>query len=152
MSGSMLVIGSLYASGSVHAGGAGSWAVIVLYYIFVLTYESTWGIAARIYASEIQPVETRAMANCVAQGLGFVSKPARAHTCGLLILISSNGESADFYGTALVHRLACRLHNSNLTSEVNLCGLFSVRRLIIVDFDCPHHSYARDSRKVTRDN
>lgn len=70
----MFVIGALYAADGVQvAGGAGRWFVIVLIFAFALTYVSTWGIVGKIYASEIQPVETRAAANSMAQGLNFVS-------------------------------------------------------------------------------
>lgn len=74
LSGVMLLIGSLYAAGAVHSYGVARWVVIVSVYIFGLTYCTTWAIVGKIYASEIQPTHTRAAANCVAQGLGFVSR------------------------------------------------------------------------------
>ena len=71
----MYIIGSLYVTNSVHAsGGPGRWIVIVLIFIFAMLYVSTWGIVGKIYASEIQPAETRAAANSIAQGLNFVSE------------------------------------------------------------------------------
>ena len=74
LSSCMFIIGSLYATDSVHAqSGPGRWFVITFVFIFALTYCSTWAIVGKIYASEIQPVQTRAAANSVAQGLGFVS-------------------------------------------------------------------------------
>lgn len=70
----MAIIGSLYASDSVAPNsGAARWVVIVLIFIFALTYVSTWGIVGKIYASEIQPTRTRATANALAQALNFVS-------------------------------------------------------------------------------
>jgi MFS family permease len=72
LSGCMLLIGTLYASGAVHPYGMVRWVVIVAVFVFGLTYCATWGIVGKIYASEIQPAHTRAAANCVAQGLGFV--------------------------------------------------------------------------------
>jgi MFS family permease len=75
MSGIMFLIGSLYAAGAVHAYGPARWIVIVAVFVFGLTYCVTWGIFGKIYASEIQPANTRAAANCVAQGLGFVRVP-----------------------------------------------------------------------------
>lgn len=73
LSSCMFIIGSLYATDSVHAhSGSGRWFVIMLVFVFALTYCSTWAIVGKIYASEIQPVQTRAAANSVAQGLGFV--------------------------------------------------------------------------------
>lgn len=67
----MLIIGSLYASNSVHTTGPVRWIVVVMIFVFALTFCSTWAIAAKIYASEIQPARTRASANCLAQGLNF---------------------------------------------------------------------------------
>lgn len=69
----MYLIGCLYATESVHkSGGPGRWFVIVMIFIFALFYVSTWGLVGKMYASEIQPMETRAAANSLAQGLGFV--------------------------------------------------------------------------------
>lgn len=44
-----------------------------LNYLFFLAYPAALGIVGKIYASEIQPANTRAAASSVAQGLGFVS-------------------------------------------------------------------------------
>jgi len=71
LSSCMLLIGSLYAASAVHPYGAARWVVIISVFIFGLTYCATWGVVGKIYASEIQPANTRAAANCVAQGLGF---------------------------------------------------------------------------------
>lgn len=68
----MFIIGTLYATDSVHPYGVGRWFVIVLIFVFALTYCVTWGVVGKIYASEIQPAKTRASASCVAQSLGFV--------------------------------------------------------------------------------
>ncbi len=74
LTGCMYIIGSLYASDDVHANeGGGRWVIILLLFIFAMTYVSTWGIVGKIYATEIQPQHTRAAANSVAQGLNFVS-------------------------------------------------------------------------------
>jgi len=70
----MYTIGSLYASSGVHAGhGVGRWVVVVAIFVIALTYCATWAVAAKLYASEIQPARTRASANSVAQGMSFVS-------------------------------------------------------------------------------
>ena len=74
LAGCMYIIGSLYVTGSVQPGGVGRWVVIVLIFVFALLYVSTWGIVGKIYASEIQPGETRAAGNSIAQGLNFVSR------------------------------------------------------------------------------
>jgi MFS family permease len=75
LSACMLVVGSLYASNSVHTEGAGKWLVIVLIFAFAMTYASTWAVVSKIYASEIQPMPTRAAANSIAQSLNFVRTP-----------------------------------------------------------------------------
>lgn len=113
LSGCMFVVGSLYATNSVHANsGSGRWFVIVLIFVFALTYCATWGIVGKIYASEIQPVQTRAAANSVAQGLNFVS-----HTQTLLIhmLIYK------------VHELARGLCHSHLPCALLLWRILSFR-------------------------
>ena len=92
LSGCMFIIGSLYASDSVHANsGSGRWLVIVLIFVFALTYCATWGIVGEIYASEIQPVQTRAAANSVAQGLNFVSYVANLQDHMLTFISSQTG-------------------------------------------------------------
>ncbi|KAF2220162.1 general substrate transporter [Elsinoe ampelina] len=69
----MLLIGSLYASNAITPTSPARFLVISLVFIFGLTYCCTWGIVGKIYASEIQPPQTRSMANCVAQGIGFLT-------------------------------------------------------------------------------
>lgn len=69
----MFVIGALYASSSVHQGyGSARWVVVVSIFVFALAYCATWAVVMKIYASEIQPAKTRASANSIAQGMGFV--------------------------------------------------------------------------------
>jgi MFS family permease len=75
LSGCMLLIGSLYAAEAVHAYGVARWVVIVSIFVFALTYSLTWNIVAKIYASEIQPAQTRATANSIATGFCFVCVP-----------------------------------------------------------------------------
>lgn len=70
----MLLIGSLYAAGSVHSDhGAARWVVIVAIYIFAISFCMTWAISFRIYANEIQPTRTRASAANLANSLNWVS-------------------------------------------------------------------------------
>jgi hypothetical protein len=73
LSACMLLIGSLYASNSVHgSAGLARWIVIVTIYIFAVAFCSTWAISIRIYSSEIQPSETRAAATSLAQSANWV--------------------------------------------------------------------------------
>ncbi len=73
LAGCMLLMGILYAADVVHPYGFARWVVIISVFVFGLSYCATWGIVGKLYASEIQPAHTRAAANSVAQGLGFVS-------------------------------------------------------------------------------
>ena len=87
----MFVIGSLYASENVHANtGIGRWVVIVMIFVFAVTYTATWAIVGKIYASEIQPVETRTAANSIAQGLNFVSRISFRRNANDVLIIRSS--------------------------------------------------------------
>lgn len=138
LSGCMFVIGTLYATDSVHAhSGSGRWFVILLVFVFALTYCATWGIVGKIYASEIQPVQTRAAANSVAQGLNFVS------------LIQSLAIYMLIYA---VHKLACGLCHSHLPCPLLFWRIFSFRWTISFH---PHRAralHARNTRTGVRRN
>ena len=70
----MMSIGSLYASNSVHADyGAARWAVIVMIYVFCITYSASWAVGIKVYTSEIQPAKTRAAASSLAYSSNWVS-------------------------------------------------------------------------------
>ncbi|KAM0818051.1 putative General substrate transporter [Seiridium cardinale] len=97
----MLLIGTLYAAGVVHPYGVARWVVIVAVFAFGLTYCATWGIVGKIYASEIQPSNTRAAANCVAQGLGFFTNWLVAILTPILLDKSAFGAYFLFGGLAL---------------------------------------------------
>lgn len=71
IAGTMLLIGSLYASHATDTP-AGRWAVIVLLYIFVIAFSMSWAIVCRTYSAEIQPNETRASATSLAQCANWV--------------------------------------------------------------------------------
>ncbi|KAF2721393.1 general substrate transporter [Polychaeton citri CBS 116435] len=103
LAGCMVLIGGLYASGSVSAdGGAGRWVVIVLIFVFALSYVSTWGIVGKIYASEIQPAHNRATANALAQALNFFTNFLTAIITPIFLARSSSGPYFLFAGlTAL---------------------------------------------------
>ncbi|KAI1259296.1 general substrate transporter [Xylariaceae sp. FL1019] len=89
LSSCMFLMGSLYAAGVVHADGVARWFVILAVFVFGLTYCGTWGIVGKIYASEIQPGNTRAAANCVAQGLSFFTNWLVAILAPILLDASS---------------------------------------------------------------
>ncbi|KAI9827979.1 MAG: hypothetical protein M1819_006822 [Sarea resinae] len=99
----MFIIGSLYASNSVHGHkGAGRWVVIVFIFVFALTYCSTWGIVGKIYASEIQPAQTRAAANSLAQGLNFFTNWIVAFATPIFLAHSSYGPYFLFGSLSLI--------------------------------------------------
>ncbi|KAK0636436.1 general substrate transporter [Bombardia bombarda] len=92
LAGCMTIIGSLYASNSVLSDrGAGRWIVIVLIFVFALTYCATWGIVGKIYASEIQPGHNRATANALAQALNFFTNFLTAFITPIFLARSSSG-------------------------------------------------------------
>lgn len=98
LAGCMLTIGSLYASNSVHKdSGIGRWIVIVLIFVFALSYVSTWGFVGKIYASEIQPGHNRATANALAQALNFVS-----HSSLTRVALIDNDEQLTNFLTAFI--------------------------------------------------
>ncbi|GAB7341820.1 hypothetical protein MBLNU457_g0145t2 [Dothideomycetes sp. NU457] len=88
---SMFLIGILYASHSVNAHSPTRYLVIILVFVFSLTYAATWAVVAKIYASEIQPAETRSAASCVAQGMGFFTNWLVAVLTPFLLAKSSFG-------------------------------------------------------------
>lgn len=96
LSASMALIGSLYASESVHESyGAGRWVVVVMIYVFTVCYcmsklvtellklvglllislFQAWAVGVKVFASEIQPIATRATATSLAQSANCVSLP-----------------------------------------------------------------------------
>ncbi|KAK5113467.1 hypothetical protein LTR85_010895 [Meristemomyces frigidus] len=81
LSGTMFLVGIMYAAKAVHRTGTGRWIVIISIFAFALIYAATWAMVGKIYASEIQPGHTRAASNSLAQGLGFF-------TNGLVALIT----------------------------------------------------------------
>lgn len=132
----MLVIGSLYATGSVRAGSVGGWLVIVGIYIFALAYVSTWAIVAKIYATEIHPAHIRATANALAQALNWVS----SHL-GLILPRNSLNMSTD---TLIACKLLGGFHHSYFSREILFRALLPVRRLYDPNLDSPCSLHARD--------
>ncbi|KAI1823684.1 general substrate transporter [Xylaria intraflava] len=69
----MILIGSLYASNSVHPTyGAARWVVIVAVYIYCIIQATTWAVGIKVWAPEIQPQHTRAQATNIAYGSNWV--------------------------------------------------------------------------------
>ncbi|KAI9152040.1 Sugar transport protein MST8 [Paramyrothecium foliicola] len=97
----MFLIGSMYASESVHAYGTGRWVVVISVYLFGIVYCLTWGIFAKIYASEIQPGHTRAAANSIGMALSFFTNWLVASITPILLSASAFGAYFLFGGLAL---------------------------------------------------
>lgn len=75
----MFVIGSLYASGRVHAShGSARWVVVAMIYLFAMVFSATWAVGFRVYVSEIQPAKTRAGASSLSLSANWVSSTAFA--------------------------------------------------------------------------
>ena len=139
----MFIIGCLYASDNVHAiGGAGRWFVVVLIFAFALIYAATWAIVGKIYASEVQPAQTRAAANSLAQGLNFVRRLQQAHAIGDSI-------NTDV-GIIIVYKLACSLCNPYLPRSVLVRCLLSLRRSLSVHGHSASNIHAGDTRSIPR--
>ena len=123
-------IGSLYASGSVHQTfGPGRWVVIVSIYLFSIAYcmsESlfpflrdvpfehylcislAWALGIKVYASEIQPVPTRATATSLAQSANCASNPS----------VHTSSTSYSFYRPRIVMFCYTRLIYSDLADKL----------------------------------
>ncbi|KAL3418964.1 polyol transporter 2-like protein 1 [Phlyctema vagabunda] len=111
LSSCMFIIGGLYASNVVHAhAGAGRWLVIILIFAFALSYCATWGVAGKIYASEIQPPQTRATTNSVAQGLNFFTNWLVAFSTPIFLAHSSYGAYFLFGGISLLSVTILAMH------------------------------------------
>ncbi|KAI8205420.1 hypothetical protein K4K53_004131 [Colletotrichum sp. SAR 10_77] len=96
----MLLMGILYAAGVVHPYGAARWVVIICVFAFGLTYSATWNIVGKVYASEIQPGNTRAAANCVGTGVNFLCNWIVAMITPILLDKSAFGAYFLFAGLA----------------------------------------------------
>ncbi|KAH0436169.1 hypothetical protein CcaCcLH18_04459 [Colletotrichum camelliae] len=96
----MLLMGILYAAGVVHPYGAARWVVIICVFAFGLTYCATWNIVGKVYASEIQPGNTRAAANCVGTGVNFLCNWIVAMITPILLDKSAFGAYFLFAGLA----------------------------------------------------
>ncbi|PGH33688.1 DNA-directed RNA polymerase III subunit RPC2 [[Emmonsia] crescens] len=99
----MALIGSLYASNSVHpVSGAGRWVVIVSIYLFSITYSMTWALGLKIYSSEIQSVSIRATVTSIAQSANCMTNFFVAYITPTLLNASSFGMYFLFCGCVVI--------------------------------------------------
>lgn len=105
---SMVLIGTLYASDSVHASsGPGRWVVIVTIYIFVLGYCMTWAVGFKVFATEIQPARSRATATSLGQAANSITNFGVAFVTPVLLSKSSSGIYFLFGGASAVTLGVC---------------------------------------------
>lgn len=102
LAGLMFLIGSLYAAGAVTVGGSARWVVVVSVFLHGMLYCATWGIVAKVYASEIQPGNTRAAANSVAMALSYFTNWFVAFITPILLSASAFGAYFLFGGVTLI--------------------------------------------------
>ncbi|KAB2574522.1 High-affinity glucose transporter ght2 [Lasiodiplodia theobromae] len=132
LAGTMVLIGSLYASNSVHGDhGAARWVVMVSIYVFAIIFSASWAIGFRVYASEIQPPKTRASASSLAQSANWFANFVVALTTPVFLAHSSYGVYF-FFG-------ACSL----FTSAVCFVAMPETRgrTLETIDASFDHHSW-----------
>ncbi|MCJ1351909.1 MAG: hypothetical protein MMC33_001893 [Icmadophila ericetorum] len=131
LSAAMVLIGSMYASNSVHPhSGAGRWVVIVSIYIFAVTYCMrprtrvsygkfvanpfiyciAWALSIKIFASEIQPVATRATATSLSQSANCVTNFFVAFITPVLLARSSSGIYFLFFGASIITVIICAIY------------------------------------------
>lgn len=142
----MVVMGSLYASKSVHSDrGAGRWAVIVMIYLFAITFSASWAVTLRVYAPEIQPPRTRASASSLAQSAHCVSIKVLFFFLNLGIQLCADTDLT----VCELHRCA---HNAGILEHVIIRGIFLLRWLYAVDGCGILLHDAGDQRKVIGDD
>ncbi|KAF2107651.1 putative MFS sugar transporter [Lophiotrema nucula] len=106
----MLVIGSLYAADVVHSDyGAGRWVVVACIFLFTFVYSGSWAVTISIYASEVQPLKTRAAASSLGRSGNWVVNWVVAFTTPVFLTASSSGVYFMFGASCLVTAVVCFL-------------------------------------------
>lgn len=107
----MLLMGILYASISVHGDhGAARWIIIVTIYVFAVSFSMTWAIGIKVFASEIQPVKTRAIATSLSQAANCVTNFFVAFITPVLLAKSSYAVYFLFGGCSAIAVVVCTLY------------------------------------------
>lgn len=167
----MATIGSLYASGSVHQTfGPGRWVVIVSIYLFSIAYcmsESlfpfvrdvpfehylcislAWALGIKVYASEIQPVPTRATVTSLAQSANCASNPS-VHISSTFYL----SRIVVFYYTRLIYsdladKFLRRSYHPSFARKVIFRIILSLLRMYYRDCRSVRTVHARNERSST---
>jgi hypothetical protein len=127
----MVLMGSLYATDSVHANhGIGRWIIILTIYIFSIAYSMTWAFGVKIFASEIQPAHTRATATALAQAANFMTNFIVAFITPVLLAKSNSGAYWLFGGASAFTTAVCFFYmpetkGRDLEAVVEAFGLHS---------------------------
>ncbi|KAI1082007.1 sugar transport protein [Whalleya microplaca] len=88
----MLIMGSLYAAGEVHANdGAARWVVIVCIYLFAGVFSATWAIGFRAFLIESLPRKTRSSAASLGQSCNWLANFVVALTTPVFVSTSTYG-------------------------------------------------------------
>ncbi|KAK0377180.1 hypothetical protein CLIM01_05434 [Colletotrichum limetticola] len=99
----MLLMGSLFVAGEVHAEtGAGKWVVIVSIYLFAIVYSVTWAIGFRTFMVESLPSRTRSSASSLAQSSNWLANYVVALITPVLLSKSTFGAYFLFAGCSFV--------------------------------------------------
>ncbi|EJD42273.1 hypothetical protein AURDEDRAFT_186068 [Auricularia subglabra TFB-10046 SS5] len=102
----MLLIGTLYASHATDAQ-AGRIAVIVMIFLFLISFAMSWAVVVRVYSSEIQPMRTRAAATALSQAANWIINWLIAFSTPLFLARSSSGPYFLFGGCSLATVVVC---------------------------------------------
>ncbi|KAJ4295504.1 hypothetical protein N0V90_007517 [Kalmusia sp. IMI 367209] len=106
----MLVIGALYAANAVFSDrGAGRWVVVVFIFLFTFVYSGTWAVTISIYASEVQPIRTRAAASSLGRSGNWIVNWIVAFTTPIFLTKSSSGVYFLFGAACLLTSVVCFL-------------------------------------------
>ena len=106
-----MLMGILYATDSVHAAyGVGRWIVIVTIYVFAITYATTWAIGIKLFASEIQPRDTRATATSLAQAANCITNFFVAFITPVILSRSPSGAYFLFAAATILTTCVCMVY------------------------------------------
>lgn len=104
----MIVIGALYAANAVFSDhGAGRWIVVSFIFLFTFVYSGTWAVTISIYATEVQPMKTRAAASSLGRSGNWIVNWIVAFTTPIFLASSSSGVYFMFGASCLVTAVVC---------------------------------------------
>lgn len=127
----MIGIGVLYACNFVFSDhGAGRWIVVTFIFLFTFVYSGTWAVTISIYATEVQPLKTRAAASSLGRSGNWIVNWIVAFTTPIFLASSSCGVYFMFGASCLITVVICILwmpETRGLSLE-QIDGIFKVAR------------------------